>query len=408
MTDSLTRPDWLPAHVPQELAWDGVISAFASTFEDPFVGVSDHLHAGPDIIYARGHFRDQPGWLLTRHSHIEDVFADHELFSSADWAQTRDLLGVDWALNPLEIDPPMHGVYRDVLKPWFSPSAVNALERRVRQICRELIARFEDKGGCEFISEFASLFPSYIFLSLMGMPRDRLPEFMRWEHMYFRGETQEIRAAGLRAIFDYLASYAAERRADPGDDLVSAIVTAQVNGRPLDDGEVMGMAMVLYTGGLDTVLSSLGWYFRHLAGDQPLQARLRAHPEDIPRAVDEFLRAFGITGNRRRVTRDCDFHGVRMKKGDWISLPTFLASRDAREFPDPHIIDLDRRPRHVTLARGVHFCLGAHLARREIRVVLEEFLARFTNIRIPAGERARWHAEAVWGIDHLPLEWDRP
>lgn len=398
---------WLPAHVPSELAWDHVISSFAANFDDPFIGVSEQLHAGPDIVYARGHFRDLPGWLLTRHSHIGEVYSDHELFSSADWAQTRQLLGVDWALNPLEVDPPKHEAYRDVLKPWFSPGAVNALEGRVRQICRGLIASFEDKGRCEFISEFASLFPSYIFLSLMGMPRDRLPEFLGWEHQYFRGETPEIRAAGLQAIFEYLASYAAECRANPGDDLISAIVTAKIDGRLLDDGEVMGMAMVLYTGGLDTVLSSLGWYFRHLARDPVLQARLRANPQEIPHAVDEFLRAFGITGNRRLVTRDCEFHGVQMKKGDWVSLPAYLASRDAREFPDPHVIDIDRRPRHVTLARGVHFCLGSHLAKREIKVVLEEFLSRFVNIRIPEGEREHWHTEAVWGVDYLPLEWDR-
>lgn len=407
MNIALTTPKWLPAHVPPELAWDGVISEFAAAFDDPFIGTSEHLHAGPDILYARGHFRDLPGWLLTRHDHIGEAYSNHELFSSADWAQTRQLLGVDWALNPLEIDPPMHDAYRDVLKPFFSPGAVNRLDGRVRQICRELIAAFEDKGGCEFIADFASLFPSYIFLSLMGMPREKLPQFLHWEHMYFRGETQEVRIEGLQAIFAYMTSYAAERRADPGDDLMSAIVTAQIDGRLLDDGEVMGMAMVLYTGGLDTVLSSLGWYFRHLARDPALQARLKARPADIPHAVDEFLRAFGITNNRRLVTRDCEFHGVQMKKGDWISLPNYLASRDAREFADPHVIDIDRRPRHVTLARGIHFCLGAHLARREIKIVLEEFLSRFSNIRIPQGERERWHTQAVWGVDYLPLEWDR-
>jgi len=407
MSVAMARESWLPAHVPERLAWDHDLSTFARTLKDPFIGVSEELHAGPDIVYARGSFHQTPGWLLTRHSLIEEAFGRDDLFSSADWAETRKNLGVDWAMNPLEFDRPAHTPYRLVLQPLFSPRAINELEGSVRRICRDLIAKFENKGGCEFMSEFASLFPSYVFLSLMGMPVERLPDFMKWENMFFRGKDPETRRRGLQAICAYLEGFMAERRADPKDDLASHIVTAKVGDRLLNHGEVMGMAMVLYTGGLDTVFSSLGWYFRHLAGDPALQARLKANPDDVPAAVEEFLRAFGITVTRRRVAKDCEFHGVAMKAGDWISLPTFLASRDPREFANPHQVDIDRQPRHVTLARGVHVCLGAHLARREIKIVLEEFLSRFSNIRLAEGERPRWHTESVWGVDYLPLVWDR-
>jgi len=407
MNVAVPNASWLPAHVPADLAWDHDVIKFASGFDDPFIGLADHLHAGPDIVYARGTLRSEPGWLLTRHAHIEEAHLRPDLFSSDNWAQTRELLGVDWAMNPLEIDRPAHTAYRMILQPWFTPRAITALEPMVRQVCRELIAKLEDRDGCEFISEFAQLFPSYIFLSLMGMPRERLPEFLAWEEMFFRAKDNAERAAGLGAIGDYLAEFTAEKRANPGDDLVSAIVTAKIDGRPLNHGEVMGMTMNLYAGGLDTVLSSLGWYFRYLAGDPELQARLRADPQDIPAAVEEFLRAFGITSDRRIVAQDCEFHGVVMKKGDWVALPTGLAGRDPREWPNPHVIDIDRRPRHVTLARGVHVCLGMHLARREIKIVLEEFLSRFSNIRTPEGEKALWHLEGVWGVHHLPLIWDR-
>jgi cytochrome P450 len=396
---------WLPDHVAPDLAWDNLLYGYAGSFDDPFVGAST-LHEGPDIIYAKGAYRDMPGWLLTRYDHIEEVFQDPTHFSSAGWAQTRTLFGVDWDQNPLEIDPPAHKGYRQILQPSFQPSAINQLESIVRQTACELIDKFKGNGGCEFVSEFSALFPSYIFLELMGMPREKLPEFMEWEKDLFRGSSDEIRAAGGRRIIKYMEDYSAERRARPKGDVVSKIVTARLGDRPLDHGEILGMCVLLYVGGLDTVMSSLGWYFRHLANDQTLQSRLKDNPQDIPLAVDEFLRAFGITGTRRRLTCDYEFHGVLMKEGEWVTLPTYLASRDPRQYSDPHTIDIDRKARHLTLATGIHNCLGIHLAKREIKVVLEEFLSRFSNIRIPDGEQAEWHTGVVWGLDRLPLVWD--
>ncbi|MBB4632007.1 cytochrome P450 [Sphingosinicella soli] len=396
----------VPAHVPSELFWDHDIDVFAAQGDDPFL-VAGRLHDGPDIMWARGAFVGQPAWLLTRFDHINEVFMDARRFSSAEFSTVAGLLAVDWRLNPLEIDPPHHFAYRQVLQPWFTPKAINKLEDMVRSIARELIAEFENSGRCEFVEQFASLFPSYVFLELMGMPRSRLPEFLQWEHKFTRGDTVEVKIAAARNIMHYLEGYAEERRAAPGDDLVSAIVTAKIGDRLLTHGEVMGMCMVLYLGGLDTVMSSLGWYFRHLASDQELQRRLREDPSLIPAAVDELLRAFGVTGTMRVVTEDLDFHGVAMKKGDWVTIPTYLAGRDPKKYPDPHVIDIGRKTRNLTLATGVHNCLGIHLAKREIKVVLEEWLPRFLNIRVPDGEKVEWHTGAVWGVDRLPLTWDK-
>lgn len=396
----------VPAHVPPELVWDHDIDDYARCGDDPFV-TAGRLHEGRDIFWARGAFVGQPGWLLTRFDHIQEVFMDAQRFSSAEFSTVAGMLAVDWRLNPLEIDPPAHLAYRQVLQPWFTPSAINKLEPMVRSIARELIAAFEDDDGCEFVGQFASLFPSYVFLELMGMPRSRLPDFLRWEQEFTRGETVEIKIAAARSIMEYLEGYADERRAAPGGDLVSAVVTAKVGDRLLTDGEVIGMTMLLYLGGLDTVMNSLGWYFRHLASDQALQQRLREDPSLIPSAVDELLRAFGVTGTMRVITEDLDFHGVTMRKGDWVILPTYLAARDPKQYPDPHRVDIDRRTRNLTLATGVHNCLGIHLAKREIRIVLEEWLPRFLNIRVPDGESVEWHTGAVWGVDRLPLTWDR-
>ena len=396
----------IPAHVPPELVWEHNLAAFARELDDPWLSVA-RLHEGPEIIWARGASRGQPGWIPTRYPLIQEVFTNASLFMSGDSNDIADLLGVEWRLNPLEIDPPAHMAYRQILQPWFVPSAINKLESMARGVARELIANVEDQGGCEFIGDFASLFPSYIFLALLGLPRDMLPQFLEWERTFMRAPNMADRVMAARAIKEYLEGYVEQRRSEPRDDLTTAILTAQIDGRPLNHGEVMGMCMVLYLGGLDTVMSSLGWYFRHLSGDQALQKRLKDNPQDIPGAVEDFLRAYGVTGTRRTVTQDTEFHGVKMKKGDWIVVPTYIASRDPGQYENPHIVDPDRRARHLTLATGVHNCLGIHLAKREIKIVLEEWLKHFSNIRIPEGEKAIWHTDGVWSVSRLPLIWDR-
>lgn len=402
VSDGRTVPD----HVPPELYWDHDINQFAAELDDPFLAVS-RLYDGPDMIFARGASRGMPGWIPTRYALIEEVFMDADRFMSGDSNDAAELLGVAWRLNPLEIDPPAHRAYRQILQPWFQPSAINKLEPKVRQIAQDLIADFENDGGCEFISQFAELFPSYIFLELMGMPRSMLPRFLEWENAFMRAPTVAERVAAARAIKDYLESYIEERRGDPRDDLVTAILQAEIDGRPLDEGEIMGMCMVLYLGGLDTVMSSLGWYFRHLASHPELQERLRNNPDEIPGVVDDLLRAYGVTGTRRTATRDTEVGGVAIKQGDWVLVPTYLASRDPQQYADPHNVDPARKARHLTLAIGVHNCLGIHLAKREIKIVLEEWLSRFRNIRIPEGETATWHTEGVWGVSRMPLTWDR-
>jgi cytochrome P450 len=187
---------------------------------------------------------------------------------------------------------------------------------------------------------------------------------------------------------------------------MTGIINGQVKGRSLDHGEIMGMVMVLYFGGLDTVLSSLGWYFRHLAMDPALQQRLRDNPDDIAGATDDLLRAYGVVGTRRTVVKDVEIDGVLLKKGDAVLMPGYLACRDERQYTNPHVVDPDRKTRHLTLATGVHNCLGAHLAKREIRIVLEEWLSRFQNIRITEGSEQAWDSAGVWAMTKLSLAWD--
>ncbi len=396
----------VPDHVPAELVWNHCLNEFNRELDDPYLAAS-RLHDGPGIIWAREASLGSPGWVLTRHALIEEAFLDYEHFSSTRGSATSAVLGPVVRLIPVEVDPPEHRAYRNLLNPYFMPGAVNNLELSVRQLCDSLIAKFESRGSCEFVGEFGQIFPNSIFLTLMGMPQAMLPQFLEWEELMLRAGDHAKHLAAAAAVLQYLQRFVAEQRMNPQTDLAKGIVSGRIEGRPLTEDEMVGTCFLLYLGGLDTVYSSLGWIMRHLAGDQPLQARLRSNPEDIPRAVEEFARAFGVAAPHRRIAKDFSFHGVPMRKDDVVLLPTYMASRDPRVYENPHVIDIDRRARYVTFATGPHTCLGMHLAKREIRIVLGAFLSRFKRIRIPAGETYEYHVGGVLGVDRLPLEWDR-
>lgn len=393
-----------PSHIPAELVWDHSFDSFTAELDDPFLAVS-RLHDGPGVIWATDASYGRAGWIVTRYNLISEVFMDHEHFTAARKGMVADLLGVNIRLNPIEIDPPAHFGYRRILNPFFTPKAVNALDGSVRRACRDLIAKFEDKNGCEFIEQFAVPFPSHVFLDLMGMPKNMLSQFIAWENGLMRGPDAMSRVAAARAIYRYLEEFLAEQRENPSNDLIRGIVTGQFEGRPLEHLEMMGMLYVLYVGGLDTVYSTLGWIMRHLATHESLQQRLREQPRDLPAAVEEFARAFSVVVTHREVAQDLTFHGVAMRKGEEVNLPIALANRDPHVFPNPHVVDIDRKPRHINFGTGAHTCLGIHLAKREMRVVIEEFLARFRDIRLPEGATYRYHTGRTFGIDHLPLRY---
>lgn len=396
--------DRIPATVPPELVREADFDRLTTQGDDPYIAAAQ-LHEGPPIIWMTEANYGRPGWVLTRHDVINEAFIDYEHFSSERPGMIADLLGEPVRLNPIEIDPPRHHQYRRVLNPFFTPKAVQDFDDPVRQVCKELIARFKDRGECEFVDEFAVPFPSYVFLDLMGMPRDRLDDFIAWQNDLMRAPDPMKRVVAARSIYNYLKQHMASQQAKPTNDLLRAMVTAEIEGRPIDYYELMGMFYVLYVGGLDTVYSTIGWIMHHLATHHELQARLRADLSLLPQAIEEFCRAFSVVVTHRSVARDFVFHGVPMKKGEEVNLPIMLANRDPAVFPDPHIVDIDRKPRHIAFGTGTHNCLGLHLAKREIRIVLEEILSTLDTILVKPGETPRYHTGRTFGFDYLPLIW---
>lgn len=347
-------------------------------------------------------------WFLLERDDIHRALQDPVLFSSRSVIPFTD---EDHRWIPEELDPPEHTKYRQLLNPLFSPGRVASLEPDIRAFCIQLIEAIAPKGRCDLLADFARLFPTTIFMRLMGLPVEEADQLLRWasELMHTRPADDPdgaIRGAAMMSIATYLGGLIAARRTDPRDDIVTHLVTARIDDRPLTDEELLETCFLLYMAGLDTVAGMLTYTFKHLAEHPEHQELVRSDPASIEGVVEECLRMYAIVTTSRVVTRDVEFAGCPMKAGDRIVTPTASANRDPAEFPDADRFIPDRSPnRHIAFGAGPHRCVGSHLARLELRVALEEWHRRIPQYRIPDGAEIRQHVGGVAGMDALPLEW---
>ena len=399
------RPD-VPAHLVRR--WD--LSKDPDAEICPYRAAAK-LHSGPPIFFNPG--EDDPrakglggSWVVTRYELQREVLQNAEVFSSYLISGFSRLIGEEWPLVPLELDPPEHMAYRMLLNPLFAPAKINALEAGVRQSAIDLIEKVRADGGCEFMEAFGRPFPVGVFMRLMGLPLEEAPTFLEWEEGLLRGPTMEARASAARNIKEYLLQLIAKRRANPVDDLASFVANSEIDGKPIPPIRALGICYLLFVGGLDTVAATLGFTFRELAQRPELQRQMRADPAIIPDAVEEFIRAFGVVTSCRYLTRDYELAGVKMRKGDIVTIPFGVASRDETEYRDPHVIDFKREnTRNISFAAGPHRCIGSHLARREFKIALEEWMTRVPEFRIRPDTQPVVHSVGVWGVDDLRLAW---
>jgi cytochrome P450 len=401
----------VPAHVPPELVLD---TRFANghvpnDLAEPY-SPADVLRdpAMPRIhYYAWPTSGNQHGaWVVTRYEDIQRVYEDNDLFSSEGVAQFQLLAGETWPSIPLGIDPPDHGKYRKFLNPWFTPVAMNAMEPRIRRIITEMLDEFADKGEVDIAYDFGRVFPVRVFLALMGFPFAMFDQFLAWEWDILHNPGIATKAAAVQGILAYLRGFIAEKQAAPDETLGSHIANGSIDGKPLTPEEVIGMTWFLWLGGLDTVASTISQMFRRLGKDPALQARIRDNPAIIPSAVEEFLRVQPLVNSGRKVKRDFLWHGVAIKAGDWVSVFNSSGNFDPAQFTCPHQFDPERPAnRHFTLAGGVHLCLGAHLARRELRLLLGEWFKRIPAFSIKPGADTTM-TPSLLSIRNLPLVWE--
>lgn len=395
-----------PAHVPQELLRRIDIFNDPVLATDPFA-LLRRLREEPPLVYNLSNPLKGQSWLATKASTIRHITSHPDLFSAAGQTGFAQLNGEDWRMGPIEMDPPEHGKFRKLMNPWFSPPVVAKLSEKIRARAIGLIEPLVAQGGCDFMQAFAVPFPMTIFLDFFGLPYEDLPVFLGWVEQLLHSDNPESSAAGARAIGDFLRALLADRTAHPRDDIPSKIAHATIDGQPASDGDKLGSAYVLFTGGLDTVTASLGFHYLNLARNPDLQAQLRADPAARTRAIEELLRVHSPVHASRMATCDTVVEGTEVRKGDWVTLLYGLGSLDQAEFGDADEMDLDRRSnRHFAFGFGNHFCMGSHLARLELQIAMEEWLARIPPFRLadpdtPPPTRGGF----VFGVKQLDLQW---
>lgn len=392
-----------PPHVPPERVVD--FDMYAPTRDEPDFHVawkSLQQRDLPDVVWTP---RNGGHWMAIRGKAMTEVFNDYGTFSSRIIIVPKTS-GEQHKLLPTTVDPPEHRAYRNALNPGLTPKRVRALEDTVRAVAVELIEAVRPAGGCNFTTAYAEVLPIRIFLALVDLPMSDAPRLKYLSDQTTRPDGSMSFADALQALNDYLIPYVEERRARPGEDLLSTIVQTTVQGRALTHEECMNLCTQVLIAGLDTVVNFLGFMMLFLARHGSHRRSLVADPSLVPAAVEEFVRRFGVVSIARLVTRDLDFHGAPLRQGDMILLPTVLHGIDERENPDPMRVDFTRgSTRHSTFGQGPHHCVGAHLARAELRITVEEWLRRIPDFEVAPGAAIEQMGGIVGCVRALPLVW---
>lgn len=372
--------------------------------------VADSRTAAYQIIRDAGPVvRDAHGAYLVTDSQAADYVLRHpELFSSK---RAFDTLGSPIPIVPVAVDPPEHTRYRKILRPFFSARGAARWLPMVRALTTELIEGFVDRGSCDLVAELAIPLPSQVFLTLFGLPladRDRL---IGWKDAVMAAvgisgaEPPSDAVLTLAAeLYEYLVGHIAKRRGECGTDVLSQLLADPSDGR-LTDEEMLGLSFLFVLAGLDTVTSALSTAFATLAGRPDLRRQLVAEPGLIPQAVEELLRFDGPVVTVPRVANaDVEVAGRLIPADAYVAVAIAPANRDPAGHDRPDDIDFRRGERHLAFGAGPHGCLGAHLARLEMRVVLAEWHRRIPDYELApaASARATWPAGLV-GIGSLPL-----
>jgi cytochrome P450 len=347
------------------------------------------------------------GVVLSRRAEIDAALQRPEVFSSNISAAE---LGNIRPLIPFQIDPPAHVHYRRLLDPLFAPRQMAKLEPRISALVHRLIDGFIDRGECDLVRELTIPLPSEVFLTMFGLPLDELDRFLRLKDGIIRppGDTleaqAEVRERTAAEIYAYFDQILEERAAEPRDDILSGFLTAEVDGKRLTREEIQDICFLLMIAGLDTVTASLDCFFAYLAQHPVERRKLVDDPSLIPSAVEELLRfETPVTGVPRIAAEDTEIGGCPVAKGDHVMIILGSANTDDAEFADADTVDFGREVnRHLAFGGGIHRCLGSHLARQELRIVLREFHSRIPEYRVADGAELVF-TPGIRSLASLPL-----
>jgi cytochrome P450 len=397
----------LPAHVPPELAMLYPLTVRTVSTVNPHKDIVPKIHQGPPIFWATNVFPGPAGgWVVRRAEDLKQVYENTSVFIKKGNAQMASMIGESWDVIPTELDPPRHTMFRRALEPVFSPRSMAKLESKVSGRARHLIDNFKDKGEVEFIGAFATQFPVSIVLDMMGLPQDRMDEFLQWEFNILHTDDLVARKDAIGSLKNFLMEEIEKRKQHPAEDMITSALSLEVDGRKWSTEEVFGFCFNLFVGGLDTVTANLGFIFHHLATHPEHQQELRDDPSKVGLAIQELMRAYAAVTTMRICDKETTIHGVTIKPGDRVAMSTTLGSNDPEAFESPQEVRLDRRPVHLSLGHGIHRCLGAHLARRELNVAITDMLELLPEFRLKPGFEVPFLLSNVLHIQELQLVWD--
>ncbi|GAA2456610.1 cytochrome P450 [Actinomadura vinacea] len=346
------------------------------------------------------------GYLVTTRELAEHVFKNPEIYSSR---RAFDTLGSPVPLVPIAFDPPGHTRYRRLLQPFFTPRAATALEGAARESVRALIDAIAPRGACDAVADLARPLPAQVFLALFGLPTADLDRLLGWRDVIVQladlsgaGAPPPAALESANELFGYVSGHVAACRAGRGEALLCSLFDSDAT---FTDEEAIGLCFLFVLAGIDSVTNALSLMFAKLAQRTALRREIAADPGLIPSAVEEMLRVDPANAVVPRVTtRDVELAGVRIPAGSAVGVAVGAANRDPADLDDPDSFDPRREYNHLTWGSGPHRCLGVHLARTQLRVVLEEWHRRIPEYGLAPGARPQvdWPTGVI-GISSVPV-----
>lgn len=367
----------------------------------------------------------RPFWAITKHADIMAIERDNELFISEPRPLLSTAAADDYAKAQLDagmglrtlihMDDPHHRKVRAIGSDWFRPKAMRDLKVRVDELAKRYVDQMRDMGPeCDFVTDVAVQFPLYVIMSLLGLPEEDYGRMhMLTQEMfggdddeYKRGTTPEEQMAVLLDFFGYFAELTAARREHPTGDLASAIANGRIDGEPMSEVDTMSYYVIVAAAGHDTTKDAISGGLHALIENPGELERLRADPSLMGTAVEEMIRwSTPVKEFMRTATADTTVRGVDIAKGDSVYLAYVSGNRDEEIFDEPFRFDVGRDPnKHVAFGYGVHFCLGAALARMEMNSLFTELVSRWESIEL-AGEPELSATTFVGGLKHLPIRY---
>ncbi|MFC9334303.1 cytochrome P450 [Arthrobacter sp. NPDC057009] len=358
------------------------------------------------------HDEESGSWHVFRYDDVQRVLSDHGTFSSRMGGDDPSETGQLFAASLITADPPRHRQLRSLVTQAFTPKAVEALAPRISALTGELLYAMAPKGSADLIDELAYPLPVIVIAELMGIPAEDRDRFKHWSDVIVSqtqtGDQTGDHSSTNREMTEYFLALIEHRRRNPGSDLISNLLEAEIEGQKLSVPELLGFCALLLVAGNETTTNLIGNAVLCFTEGAETMERLRAQPALLPQAIEEVLRYRSPVQSMYRVTAaETELGGCQVPAGAPLVAWIGSANRDERQFQHPEQFDMDRTPnRHLAFGHGIHFCLGAPLARLEARTALQGILQRLPGLALaPGAHLERMDSTIVYGVKELPVTW---